>query len=112
MRAEKNNESGFTFIELIIALGIVSFLLVSFFSVLANSFSGIKTVGLQKKEIYRVQQMAEQSLLEPAQDGEEQMYIRFPAAGIELPVAGETAVVQDSAGYGSFQITIFKPNIP
>lgn len=102
------SSEGFSFIELIIAIGFLSLLVAVFVPLIANSFFGIESAGKENSYVYNAQGDVDSELLIPNTSvNTDEMNISFPSA--QITVKGQLVGVQSGSALHPLTVTIFKP---
>lgn len=85
-----NNRRGFTLVEILVALSILSIIIFSFAPLISSSFSNIYTAGRKSDALYQAQEQMENKLVEEITEDKEltELTITFQEISEEITVNG------------------------
>lgn len=104
-----SDHSGFTLVELLVALFILLIISVAFLTLFVNSYGDIMRSGVKNKGLYEAQQSIEQAISAGYSGEEKELEISFP--GIDDPLTiGGVIVTEDVDVKGKkSSVSIFIP---
>lgn len=103
---QKNN--GFTLVEVLVALSIITIIVISFTTLLASSYVNIISAGKKSLASYSVQEEMEERIAHEQATDVGDLQIPFPKAG-NINVAGGFIELQNTQGVHTSQSTAFLP---
>lgn len=104
----KSNK-GFSLVELLVSISLLTIMAVAFLPLLTTSYSGIQKSGERNNAINLAQQEIEQRFSKGAEKSDTQITIRFP--GVELfKIEGEIIIFNEEYGEEhSVELDVFIP---
>lgn len=84
-----NNHRGFTIVEILVALSILSLVIFSFSPLISNSFSNIFTAGRKSNALYQAQKQMENKFAQGTTEDTSIQTISFPYISDEISVKGK-----------------------
>jgi len=103
------NKKGFTIVEVLVAMALLSLAAVAFIALMSFSVSSIFLAGEKSEKIFDAQGEIESEISAQTPSGDDEVKINFPGAADDLTITGEKLEITYEYNGGSSSIIYFLP---
>ena len=103
------NKKGFTIVEVLVAMALLSLAAVAFIALMSFSVSSIFLAGEKSEKIFDAQGEIESEISAQLPSGDDEVKINFPDSADDLTITGEKLEITYEYNGGSSSIIYFLP---